>query len=387
MISRRALLVTGAASVLVLGAGYGGLVAKSSITKARAPWREAAKGFGDVRLNAAAYAILAPSPHNLQPWQIRLNGSDRLTLYCDLARRLPQTDPPDRQTTIGLGAFLELLRQAAAEQGYRAEIEPFPDGEPGERLDARPIAHVRFAEEVATPKDPLFGLVLARRTNRQAYTPGRPVAAETIDRLQAAALAGPGLEGCAFSATSEAGTVSRLKALCLRGWEIEITKPETWQESLKLTRIGAKQVIDNPDGISLHGPMLEALGMAGILTTEEMAKPGTTAANSTKTFYDGLIEHSPTLAWLITGGNSRREQLAAGAAWVRYQLAAAREGVAFQPLSQILQEFPEMAGPYAEVHEHFAIEAPGRIQGLFRLGYAPQAAASPRWPLHTRLIT
>ena len=98
MLSRRALLVTGGASIVVLGAGYAGLAASSSIAPAQAPWKQAAKGFGDVRLNAAAYAILAPNPHNRQPWQIRLKGDDRLALFCDLSRRLPNnplvTDQP-----------------------------------------------------------------------------------------------------------------------------------------------------------------------------------------------------------------------------------------------------------------------------------------------------
>ena len=141
MISRRALLITGGASVLVLGGGAAGLMAMSNIDEVREPWRAAEAGFGDVRLNALAYAILAPNPHNRQPWQIELKGDDAMTLYCDLNRLLPETDPPNRQITIGLGAFLELLRQASAEQGYRAEIDPFPEGEPYPNLDARPIAH------------------------------------------------------------------------------------------------------------------------------------------------------------------------------------------------------------------------------------------------------
>ena len=46
-------------------------------------------------------------------------------LFCDLDRRLPVTDPQDRQITIGLGAFLELMRMAAAQDGLRADIALF----------------------------------------------------------------------------------------------------------------------------------------------------------------------------------------------------------------------------------------------------------------------
>ena len=386
MLSRRALLVTGGSSIVVLGAGYAGLAARSSIAPAQAPWKQAAKGFGDVRLNAAAYAILAPNPHNRQPWQIRLEGEDRLTLFCDLGRRLPETDPPDRQITIGLGAFLELLRQAAAEQGYRATITPFPDGEPGARLDERAIATVQFVPDSNAERDPLFGLVLERRTTRTKFAAGKPVPEETLARIVAAADAPTGLAPLQASGTSDPDTVSWLKEICRRAWEIELRKPETCHESAVLTRIGAKQIIADPDGISLKGPMMEALHMAGILTGPKMDEAGSTAWNSTMSFYTGLIDSAPTFAQLIAG-NSRTDQLASGQGWVRMQLAAAREGVGFHPLSQVLQEYDEMAGPFAEIHDHFGISAPARIQGLFRLGYAHAEAPAPRWPLESRLIT
>ena len=80
MVSRRALLMTGGAAVLILGAA-GSCTYQSAqrLDAVREPWREAEEGFGDVRLNALAYAILAPSPHNRQPWLIELIGEDRLT--------------------------------------------------------------------------------------------------------------------------------------------------------------------------------------------------------------------------------------------------------------------------------------------------------------------
>ena len=385
MISRRALLVTGGASILVLGAGYAGLVAKSNITPAREPWRQATEGFGDVRLNAAAYAILAPSPHNLQPWMIRLDGEDSLTLFCDLGRRLPETDPPDRQTTIGLGAFLELLRQAAAEQGFRADIAPFPEGEPDDRLDARPIARVRFVTDESIARDPLFGMALRRRTARTKFDAGRPVPDEALARMIEAATAQTGLAPVGGGGGSVPETVSWLRDICRRAWEIELRKPETCHESALLTRIGAKQINANPDGIFLKGPMMEALHMAGILTQAKMDQTGSAAWNATKDFYDSLIDSAPTFAYL-TADNSRTGQLASGQAWVRLQLAAAGEGVGFQPLSQVLEEYEEMAGPFAEIHERFGVPAPGRIQGLFRLGYAHAEPAAPRWPLESKLI-
>ena len=87
-------------------------------TKALQPWQIAGQGYADPRLDTVSWAILAPNPHNRQPWIVRLDGDDGFTLYADPERRLPTTDPFDRQIAIGLGCFLEIARQAAAQNGW-----------------------------------------------------------------------------------------------------------------------------------------------------------------------------------------------------------------------------------------------------------------------------
>lgn len=124
--------------------------------------------FTDPRLQALSYAILAPNPHNRQPWLVELRGEHELVLYCDLDRTLPETDPEGRQIVIGLGCFLELLRLAASEQGQIAEIDTFPEGSAPDRLTATPIARVIFRRDQGVRPDPLMKQVLKRRSIRSA---------------------------------------------------------------------------------------------------------------------------------------------------------------------------------------------------------------------------
>lgn len=119
----------------------------------------------------------------MQPWRIRLDGDDALTVYADLSRMLPETDPPNRQITMGFGCFLELLKQAAAEKGMRAEVTPFPQGEPQPLLDERPIASVRFVPDADVQRDPLFAAALSRRTNRAPFE-NRAVERASLDRIR-----------------------------------------------------------------------------------------------------------------------------------------------------------------------------------------------------------
>ena len=66
----------------------------------------------DVRHWLLSYAILAPHSHNLQSWVADLGTPNQITLYCDLKRLLPQTDPLSRQIMMSHGTFLELLDMA-----------------------------------------------------------------------------------------------------------------------------------------------------------------------------------------------------------------------------------------------------------------------------------
>ena len=67
--------------------------------------------------------LLEPNPHNRQPWLAELAGEDTVHLRMDPARRLPHTDPFDRQLVIGMGCFVELMVQAAGAEGLAVELQ------------------------------------------------------------------------------------------------------------------------------------------------------------------------------------------------------------------------------------------------------------------------
>src|SRR5882724_5595825 len=243
--------------------GAGGIFAATRMPdRALLPWQERDNAPpADIRLDAFRHAILAPNPHNRQPWLIQPVGQDQALIFCDLDRRLPQTDPFDRQILIGFGCFLEIARIAAAERGVRMEIVPFPEGLPAERLDRRPIASLRFAAAGTATKDPLFAAIPNRRSNKAPFDTARPVDTSVLDTLMAHR--SPQAE---IGTSVDAALVQRLRALTWDAWNTEFMTQRTWQESVDLMRIGKSEIDGNPDGISIGGPLLEALAMAGQLS-------------------------------------------------------------------------------------------------------------------------
>ena len=375
---RKMIFLVGGGAVLAAGGAFGYAATRTPQT-AYLPW-ERAGSYEDPRMRALSWALLAPNPHNRQPWLADLSEDGVITLHVDRDRLLPHTDPFNRQITIGLGCFLELLRMAAAEDGYRADVTLFPQGISAAALDQRPIARIALTSDPAIARDPLFALVPSRRSNKEPFDVSRSLAPEMLTQMATAAQ-----NGTRFGGTVDPAEVAEWRALTREALRIEVETPHTYRESVDLFRIGRREVDANPDGIDFSGPMFESMHLTGMFTREIAADPTSFAF---KAGMDAVYANADTAmghVWLITADNSRETQIATGADWLRVNLAATAQGLGFQPLSQALQEFPEMAGPYDRVHELLAPEG-GTVQMLSRIGYGPVVGNSPRWPLESRIM-
>ena len=375
---RRFLTLIGGGTVLAATATAGFLHASAPSKAARAPWRQAGQ-YEELRRRCLSYALLAPNPHNRQPWLVALDGDDALTLYCDLDRRLPVTDPFDRQITIGCGAFLELLHLAAVAEGYRLEITPFPDGEDMKTLDRRPVARVVFLADPSVKQDPLFDQVLVRRSNKEVYKP------VDVPEEALAALAATGNDyGASAMTTGNSDLAAQLRELTRKAHVVEATTPDAMQESVDLMRIGRREVTANPDGIELEGPMFTAGKWLGFITPETMADPDATAFRQGIDLYEAMAMSARAFGWITTPDGSRVAQLNSGRAYVRLNLKATALGLGIHPWSQALQEYEEMSDLYKDVHS--LIGTAQRIQMLFRIGYSTPVIATPRRGLDAHLV-
>lgn len=330
-----------------------------------------------------AHALLAPNPHNQQPWLADLQTPGEIVLRLDPQRLLPATDPYGRQILMGAGAFLELLVMAAAERGQRAELALFPEGEPAQRLDSRPFARVRLLADAGAPRDPLFAQLFLRRTDRRAYDSGRAPAAAEVQRLQAAAA--PlglrfGLAGQAGAAPADGARLAAIRNIAREAWRLELTTEATMMESMRLLRIGADEIDQHRDGISITRPLLVALTRSGLLDRSKFPAADSQATQAQLSDFDAITAATPAYLWLVTEGNRRAQQVDAGRAYVRVNLAGTAAGLAMHPNEQSLQEYPEVAAPYQAIHALLDAPAPRfTVQMLARLGHLPAgvAAASP----------
>jgi hypothetical protein len=336
---------------------------------------------GDVRRWIVAHAILAPHSHNLQSWLVDLQQPGEIMLYCDHTRLLPETDPHSRQILMSQGTFLELLHLAALQQGLRAEIDLFPHGEFDPRTPPAPphthhaTARVRLVPDASVQPDPLFGQIFRRRTNRSAYDMRTPEP-QAVQAIAAACMA-PRLR-TAFALPGDA-RLPEHRAIARDAWRVELVTPRTMLESLKVLRVGPREIAEHRDGLSVNAPLPRLLAALGLFDRSQAPGPDDMAVTQQVQDFNVKIDATPAFFAMVTEGNTRSTQVLAGRAYARAQLAATAHGLAMHPLQQALQEYLEQAPHYAAIHALLgAGGGRGTVQMWARLGYAPPVGPAPR---------
>jgi hypothetical protein len=334
-----------------------------------------------------AHALLAPNPHNRQPWIADLKRDGEITLICDGDRLLPETDPFGRQILVGCGAFIELAVLAAAERGCSVAVDTFPAGEPA--LTQLPkgavVAKLTVKQDASIKPDSLFAFILKRHTNKAAYDMQRPVSDANWKLLTSSStIPNAGLK---TGFVKDSATLQKMVVLTRESYEIELTTANTHLESMRLLRIGPDEISKHRDGISVNGLIPRMLTAAGMFDRMAVPKKGDSNYGRMMERWQPFETGSGYL-WIASTGNTRKLQIAAGRAYVRTHLTATSLGIDMHPLSQALQEFKEVRKPYEDMHRLLGFDPSSTtLQMLARVGYGVKPAeASPRRDVQTMVV-
>ncbi len=383
--SRRAFIrILGGGAVLAVAVPLSGCSSEfpdAAIQPWRSPDRET-----DIRRFMLANALLAPNPHNRQPWIADLREPGRIHLICDGDRLLPETDPFGRQILIGCGAFIELAVIAAAKRGVSVKVDLFPGGPPAaqELPKGSRVATFVLGAPGSAPDDPLFAQISRRHTRKTAYAMDRALPEALVSSWGETAAS----FGLRSGVATGAAAMDPIRRITREAYEIEAITARTWLESARLMRVGPAAIAANPDGISLNSPLVRALHTVGLFDPMEVPARGRKTLERVMERW-APFETASGFLWLASPDNSRPTQVASGRAYVRVHLLATAAGVDMHPLSQALQEFTEMRGPREAMHKTLGLAASGAtLQMLSRVGFATESRGpSPRRSLESMLLT
>lgn len=303
-----------------------------------------------------AYAVLAPSNHNTQPWLFRINTTD-VELHADRRRAIRAVDPYDRELTLSCGAALFNLRVAAEYFGHQYQLDLLPD--PADKsLMAR--FHLGFRAETGAEDVLLFHAIPQRRTNRGPFRPD-PVPAGLLAALQEAAEA----EGAWLHIIESDSDRVAVAELVARGDRIQWADKHFRRELAKWIRPKGDPA---RDGIPAHDyGVQDWMSFAGPLLVRSFDRGGGVAARDRD-----IAEHSPVLAVLGTEQEDWASWLTAGQALQHVLLKARAEDLWASFLCQLI-EVEELRTPLATV-----VGRQGFPQVLLRLGYGETVPPAPR---------
>ena len=137
----------------------------------------------DIWTELVEYARWCPSPHNVQPWKIKVISSNEADLYYDPQRVPIVVDGTSAFTTAGMGMFIECLNIAANKHSY----EIIAEHEAEDVLDCTSGQPRMFAKLRLISSDKSIGidreLIKKRKTSRMHYD-GRIIPSQLVDKLK-----------------------------------------------------------------------------------------------------------------------------------------------------------------------------------------------------------
>ena len=306
-------------------------------------------------------AAMAPSVHNSQPWRFRVLA-DRIELHADFSRRLPATDPDDKELRLACGAALTNLRISLEALGIRPLVTLLPrDCGPTALAVIRHGGHTNPTIELTE----LRRAIPVRHTNRKPFQ-DTPVLATELSQLVRAAQE----ERAWLHPITDRLQRSRLHSLVVRAHQAQLANPEFRHE--------LEQWSGHPgnrgDGVPARsaGPAPEA--------QDEWVLRDYSGGQARQRVAGKDFEGEPLLLIVCSYYDGKLAELQAGQAMQRVLLTATTLGLAASFITQPIEV------PACRDELHRLLGAGITAQTILRVGYGSPVAPTPRRPMADLLI-
>lgn len=330
--------------------------------------------FNDPRTQLIAHGILAANGHNMQNWKFKYDANNNLAfdLYVDNNRLVREVDPKLTQTVISQGTLFEYMIIAGEHLGYKLNFQIFPDGEYSEypsndELNSKRVARI-VLEKTDQKDNLLYSEMFKPDTSRVAYGQ-TPISKENLDSLKSFQK-NDSAQNIEFIYVNEGEKYNQLKKVILDGAKVETETERVMQEGIDIFRKNEREKNKFRYGFSFEGSALTGFNLHKLQVLLTLF-PGMNNIDASKKSFiaqtEMAVDKNSGFILLTVNNNSRANQFSVGRVYCDIQLKAHTLGLTVQPLSQPIEEYPEMKEIYDKTHKTLVGENK-TILMLFRIG-------------------
>lgn len=289
------------------------------------------------------YGILAPSTHNTQPWQFKIDGS-RLYINADPDISLPEGDPAGRNLQISLGACVTNILVAAESFGLKATCHWSED-----------VILLSFQEQAkpeGMSKD-LLRAITDRYSSKMPYM-AKPLKKSHLEGI----LAVKAPKGCSLTVVTDKDQIKDLATIHESAILEYSNNRAFFTELAKWLRPSNSKAHDGMPGFviglsSLQSKVLKPAVKNLKPTVKILAKKDKQA-----------ILSSSAVAFITTSGNKPQEWFNAGCYYEALALKSTSLGISTSPLVAMIEQSKQKDISARK------IDLSGHPQMFFRVGYS-----------------
>jgi hypothetical protein len=330
----------------------------------------------------APFAQRCPSPHNTQPFRLRITGEHSADLLFLPRRGLPTADPLGRFTWLTAGIFAEIVAIAAHALGYALEEhwDHRPMYKDGDTETPQVLARLTLSDAQKRVPDLDPQLILDRHTSRLPYD-GRPVPAEVIAELKTEAER----TGHRFETRSDKQAI---------GWVVELNRQALFHdldndplrtELTKWLRYDAREEDLMHDGLSARCLTFSPRLFRSFFTRHRFwTMPG--VRNIVGWVYGATMKGIGTIGWLRGPYRDSADWVSAGRCMIRLWLMLTRHGIYWHPYGSVITSEDARTNMirYLALGEENGGE--DMVWLLLRLGSSEEPPLSHRLPLEEIIL-
>lgn len=274
-------------------------------------------------------ARYAPSPHNTQPWKLRLLDERRATLFMVRSRMLPDEDVTGCFLLCAMGIFIESVRIVSANSGRGLEVEPIAldleDG--GEVL---PFATLTLHEDESA-KTPFTNELFLKRCTSRLPPSGNAVTSNVLKELEEVTVA----RGQLFQHTSDADLMTHILEKNTEAVFHDLNDSHYHDEIAEWFRFGWKHEQRTRDGLASRCMNMTAMELYLTarfpwLLTAPFARP------LMRALYHFRLGRAVHIGWLAGEFWNRSAAERAGAALLHIWLTMAKHDIFMHPFGNLV---------------------------------------------------